>query len=292
MYRLAATPFLEANMAVAVVGYRTYPDGNAQDQVDDLEAAAKAILIRYPQFCEKPHDVDEKDWIGVTLMGHSSGAHISLLMAVQRVERYLDKMDIVHHQSFEVSQRDTLHFDKYVGLSGVYDISHHFDYEAGRGVEELSPMKPACGYTRNAFDHFSPALKLQTLLSRRIAGEYMHHQGKTINVDEIIFKLMPDMLLVHGVEDAIVPFTSTSEAGKIIRSCGVRCCEERYVVAGHADVAVELMLDGLTRTVVMDWLSLRRKSGGGKEEGDLSSGFSSPTSSPQTIHTAAIQSKL
>jgi len=177
-------------------------------------------------------------------------------------------------------------------LSGVYDISHHFDYEAGRGVEELSPMKPACGYTRNAFDHFSPALKLQTLLSRRIAGEYMHHQGKTINVDEIIFKLMPDMLLVHGVEDAIVPFTSTSEAGKIIRSCGVRCCEERYVVAGHADVAVELMLDGLTRTVVMDWLSLRRKSGGGKEEGDLSSGFSSPTSSPQTIHTAAIQSKL
>ena len=148
-------------------------------------------------------------------MGHSSGAHISLLMAVQRVERYLDKMDIVHHQSFEVSQRDTLHFDKYVGLSGVYDISHHFDYEAGRGVEELSPMKPACGYTRNAFDHFSPALKLQTLLSRRIAGEYMHHQGKTINVDEIIFKLMPDMLLVHvgvenafhGVENAIVPFT-------------------------------------------------------------------------------------
>jgi len=100
-------------------------------------------------------------------------------------------------------------------LSGVYDISHHFDYEAGRGVEELSPMKPACGYTRNAFDHFSPALKLQTLLSRRIAGEYMHQQGKTINVDEIIFKLMPDMLLVHvgvenafhGVENAIVPFT-------------------------------------------------------------------------------------
>ncbi len=259
MYRLCASPFLEANMAVAIVGYRTYPDGNAQDQVDDLEAAAKAMKSRYPQYCVKPEGVDENDWMGVTLMGHSSGSHIALLMVVQRVERYLDELEIIHQssdQKFEFSHEDTLQFDQFVGLSGVYDISHHFDYESGRGVEELSPMKPACGYTRDSFDHYSPAVKLQTLLSRRIMNL---KSFETIHVDEIISKLIPGMLLVHGVEDTTVPFTSTSEASKIIRSCGVKLCEERYWIAGHADIVVELMLDGKTKAVVLDWLLSLRK---------------------------------
>eukprot|EP00549_Striatella_unipunctata_P010133 CAMPEP_0118714992 /NCGR_PEP_ID=MMETSP0800-20121206/26578_1 /TAXON_ID=210618 ORGANISM="Striatella unipunctata, Strain CCMP2910" /NCGR_SAMPLE_ID=MMETSP0800 /ASSEMBLY_ACC=CAM_ASM_000638 /LENGTH=75 /DNA_ID=CAMNT_0006621013 /DNA_START=1 /DNA_END=225 /DNA_ORIENTATION=- len=48
MYRLLATVFLQYGYAVAIVGYRTYPDSKTiRDQVDDLEAAAHAIHTRY-----------------------------------------------------------------------------------------------------------------------------------------------------------------------------------------------------------------------------------------------------
>ena len=79
MYRLAATPFLEANMAVAIVGYRTYPDGNVQNQVDDLELASTFIATRYPHLSKRPDFVDKNEWIGVSLVGHSSGTHIAML---------------------------------------------------------------------------------------------------------------------------------------------------------------------------------------------------------------------
>ncbi len=312
MYRLMAVPFLKMNMAVAVVGYRTYPDGNAQDQVDDLEQAARSVYAKYGDYCVSGGDEEEKegqddDWLGVVLMGHSSGAHIGLLMMVQRVERHLNdiqsKIAATATATATATARatpthsnasTTLQFDKFVGLSGVYNISHHFDYEAGRGVEEISPMKPACGYTRQAFDHFSPALKLKSLLSRSIPlppsmsismsmSETNHNGGiheeypnihtdtntnttdansntKNVNVHEIITNLIPDTLLVHGVHDTTVPFTSTAEAGSILRSCGVRRCDERYVVTGHADVAVEVMMEGTAGRAVMDWLASTAKS--------------------------------
>jgi len=244
MYRLCASPFLEAGLAVAIVGYRTYPDGNVQDQVDDLESAAKAIAAKFPHLVQKPRGQNDNDWLGLTLMGHSSGAHISMLMAVERIEKCVENNQD-HHDI------DTISFDYFVGLSGVYSISHHFDYEAGRAVEELSPMKPACGFTRDSFDHFSPAMRLKSLLYKKLQGR---------NVDEIVNKLMPDTLLIHGVHDSTVPFTSTSEAGNILRSCGVRVCQEYYMTCGHPDVVMELMLGGKTKEIVMDWLTHCRSS--------------------------------
>ena len=244
MYRLCASPFLEAGLAVAVVGYRTYPDGSVQDQVDDLESAAKAIATQYPHLTRKPNDQSDKDWLGLTLMGHSSGAHIAMLMAVERIEKCLEKNQDYH-------AADTLRFNNLVGLSGVFSISHHFDYEAGRGVEEISPMKPACGFTRESFDHFSPAIRLKSLLNKK---------SQKGNVDEIIYKLMPDTLLVHGCHDNIVPFFSTSEAAKILRSCGVGVCQEHYMMCGHSDVVIELMCGGKTKEIVVDWLQNIRSS--------------------------------
>ena len=58
----------------------------------------------------------------------------------------------------------TITFDTFVGLSGVYSINNHFDYEAARGVEELSLMKPACRYFRKSFLHHDPSLCLRNLL--------------------------------------------------------------------------------------------------------------------------------
>jgi len=231
MYRLAATPFLEANMAVAIVGYRTYPDGNVQDQVDDLEAAARIIATSYPHLSERPGIVDEKDWIGVSLMGHSSGAHIAMLKLVQRIERWTTNVETKNNGP-------TLHFDTMVGLSGVYSIKEHFDLESGRGLEELSPMKPACGFTMDAFDYHSPALRLANCPSGKLQSNRL-----------------PDVLLVHGIDDDTVPFTSAYLASKVFRGWGYINLETKFLKkTGHQDVVTHLMFGGESKDVVMNWL--------------------------------------
>merc|ERR1719491_1652217 len=120
--------------------------------------------------------------------------------------------------------------DHFVGLSGVYDISHYYDYEAGRGVEQISPMQPICGRTRENFRRASPAHRLLSLLGTQREGT-LHH-------------LAPRALLVHGVEDATVPFAATADAGRVLRAAGL-ACEEAYLAgAGHQDMVMHLMLGG------------------------------------------------
>jgi hypothetical protein len=140
----------------------------------------------------------------------------------------------------------------FVGLSGPYDISYHFDYEAGRGVEQISPMKPACGHTRNNFHKASPVKRLLSLFGkqRRIEEEEAMADRATS-----IQQLTPPILLVHGIEDSTVPFTATSDAARTLRSCGLEVCDEVYLEeTGHQDVIMHFMLGGVARDVVMDWL--------------------------------------
>jgi acetyl esterase/lipase len=125
-----ALPFLQQGFAVAVIGHRTYPDGSTiEDQVADCSLAASCLADKFPELCQR-----------VTVMGHSSGAHLAMLMIVDRAKR---NMLQAQEQLAGASTRGTvlvvdvtLRFADggfFVGLSGPYDISHHFDYEAARG---------------------------------------------------------------------------------------------------------------------------------------------------------------
>lgn len=126
------------------------------------------------------------------------------------------------------------------------ESDHHFDYESNRGVEELSPMKPACGSTRESFRENSPALRLISIFP---------HIPDESSLAGMIGQYLPPCLLVHGIEDSTVPFTATSEAARIIRSCGVTECDETYLSeAGHEDTVMQLMLGGKTRDDVIHWL--------------------------------------
>jgi acetyl esterase/lipase len=69
MYRLAAAPFLERGWAAAVVGYRTYPDGTADDQRSDCDQALRRLADDYPGWCRR-----DSGGGSVALVGHSSGA--------------------------------------------------------------------------------------------------------------------------------------------------------------------------------------------------------------------------
>jgi acetyl esterase/lipase len=234
MYRLVAAPYLQQGWAVTVPGYRTYPDGCVAEQVEDLELAASAL-----QQQQQYLDIRNKN-IKCTLMGHSSGAHISLLLLVDRAK----ERKLRNNESADSSLTPSrLQFDSFVGLSGPYGISHHFDYEAGRGVEELSPMKPVNGYTRESFRQNSPALRLQGALA-------------AVRTEGAMNESLPAMVLIHGIEDDTVPFTATAEAARILRSCGLTRIQEIYVPGtGHQDMVMQIMLGGRTRDTTIEWIN-------------------------------------
>ena len=176
MYRLVAPAFLARNFAVAIVGYRTYPDAvNIDIQVDDIRLAFDALDDVLNE-CVVPvvdddvmdrkaagtfDDDNDKGWVGNIFMGHSSGAHIALLLLVDMLS---DRMKTSSSSQSQLAEKQypwsMPHY--FVGLSGPYDISDHFDFEAGRGVEQISPMKPICGHSRHNFDRASPAKRLLT----------------------------------------------------------------------------------------------------------------------------------
>ena len=177
----------------------------------------------------------------------------------------LQQRQILHTRTTNVQEGNTpkIRFDSFIGLSGVYSISHHYDYEAGRGVEHISPMQPACGSSRKLFDLYSPHLRLRDLLGVSVSSQSdtnatndSKNKGFGMVVEETrIMKDLPPMLLVHGVEDHVVPFTSTSEAARIIKSCGAMCKEYYVPKTDHADVVMHFMLGGKSKDFVMkSWI--------------------------------------
>ncbi len=269
-YRLVTKAFLEVGLAVAIVGYRVYPlcgvpgdfdsRGGVLTQVDDIGAAFAKLAEEYPEWCDKNFEdrlVEEGQnsqshrhahhlpHLGTIVIGHSSGAHISMLWMVEEAQKQTLKVPI----------------EALVGVSGVYNIGHHFDFEAGRGVEEISPLKPANGYDYKSFQRFSPPWKVQNELLR--------------NHDETNPLFPGRILLLHGAEDDVVPLPGTCEAAKILKDClgggpssnntsknyneSDVIIDEYYLPrTGHQDTVMDLMMLGghkgpVTRTVV-EWV--------------------------------------
>lgn len=262
MYRLVAPMFLKLNFAVVIVGYRTYPDApTIDDQCGDVRLAwdkCGDVLneLVVPVRSRNIGDADD-GWVGNVIMGHSSGAHVALLMLVDMIGEQMK--DFSSARSSDSINDDytkaTNNTDKkcpwaphyFIGLSGPYDISYHFDYEAGRGVEQISPMKPICGNSRENFHKASPVKRLLSLLGKQ--------REETTATSSTIQQLTPPILLVHGIEDNIVPFTATADAGRLLRSCGLKQCDEIYLEeTSHQDVIMHIMLGGPAKDLVLDWL--------------------------------------
>ena len=83
--------------------------------MDDVKLATENLLQHSPEFAKND----------VTIMGHSSGSNIGLLSMLD--EHFLQRIKI----------------GAFISLSAVFDVVKHYEFETGRGVEEISPMKPA-----------------------------------------------------------------------------------------------------------------------------------------------------
>lgn len=134
-YRLVALSFLKLGLVVAIVGYRVYPMGDTTTQVHDLNQAYSFLAKKFPKLCGV-HRAQLP--IGLILMGHSSGAHITKLMIMEQVKGQVLLEEARRSGKIGLNAGPLAirpMSDAFVGLSGPYDISHHFDYEAARGVE-------------------------------------------------------------------------------------------------------------------------------------------------------------
>ena len=155
---------------------------------------------------------------GFFAAGHSSGAHIVATALLQRV---------VEDRGAAAQRGGACAFalDGWCALSGVFDIARHFEWEAARGVHELSPMQPACG-GRKCFAEHSPALVAQKL-------------------PPLLAAAMPPTLLLHGTADGTVPYTASVQMFEALRSWGAADTHLRLLDGvGHADLMVEWMLGG------------------------------------------------
>uniref|UniRef100_A0A7S1Y375 BD-FAE-like domain-containing protein n=1 Tax=Grammatophora oceanica TaxID=210454 RepID=A0A7S1Y375_9STRA len=218
MYRLAALPFLAEGYNVCVWGYRTYPDGNVADQQHDLAMALQTLRQKY-------------DPSHVAVVGHSSGSHIALMTALTKPSSTSAVVDTI------------------ILLSGVYDICAHYEWETARGIDELSPMKPACGTHRSAWQEVSPTLLLQPS-----ALDDLVSTKASINTEAL-----PPILILHGINDKVVPYTSAINVTKAfygIDEDQSNVVQLQLLPTGHAELVLELMMGhGVTRSHVMGWLA-------------------------------------
>lgn len=182
----------ELGYDVALIGYRTFPSGVVGSQVSDIHSAYLTLLKKY----------NEDD---IILTGHSSGSHITLLT-------------ILRH-----NLKTT-----FIGLAGVYNMHQHFVYESKRGLEVLSGLQAAGGYTEEN-------IRLNDLENNLF----------TVNESKFIF--------VHGFEDTTVPFTQTVFASKLLEGwgCDVRCIYLEKV--DHMKVVFEFM-----KGKGVEWLEVSR----------------------------------
>ena len=126
-YRSIVPKLRDAGVAVALVGYETFPRAGMDAQASMVDAALAATL---PLCGAAP----------VYLCGHSSGAHLVCLLLLRRALR---------------GDPAPPRVEGAVLLNGVYCIASHFEYERARGVHELSPMARAAGGAAN-FPRVSP----------------------------------------------------------------------------------------------------------------------------------------
>jgi acetyl esterase/lipase len=197
MYSLLGKRLRELGFVAVIVGYPTYPDSDMVIQANTVNKVLEWVFRAISKY-----GGDEE---AIFLSGHSSGAHIGALHLIQAA-----------------SSGQTTRIKGFVGFSGVYDIGEHYKFEAGRGVEEVSPMKPAAGGIDH-FDEHSPTLLVPAL-------------------DEEAIRRMPPMLLLHGDADATVPLSSAECFHQALKAAGAVASLEVLPATDHMDFLAFTML--------------------------------------------------
>ncbi|GMI44405.1 hypothetical protein TrCOL_g8311 [Triparma columacea] len=207
----------ERGYDAGVIGYNLGPFNSATGQAEELEMGIRSLR-------EMGRDV--------VVVGHSSGAHVGIIASL--MSRYC----------WKGTEEGWGRVKGFVGLSGVYDIPMHYDYEARRGLEQLSPMQPANGWTRLGMRRNAVKEIWDGIIARGGKGE-----GRF------------DIVLVHGMVDTTVPFTQSKILGDYARGMdiGGGKVTEVYGDWDHQDPALMFCFGGEGVEVVMEVMEGRRR---------------------------------
>ena len=135
----------------------------------------------------------------VVISGHSAGSHLMALAVMD--PRFLLAYG---HQWTEVAGM--------LGVSGIYDLQVWYDFDQSRRPS-IVPDLPAIMGGPAGFGKASPI-------------SYVRRD-------------LPPILLIHGDQDAIVPWNSSAEFHAALRRAGAHSELQVYVGAGHNDILLE-----------------------------------------------------
>ena len=104
-------------------------------------------------------------------------------------------------------------------------------------------MKPACGNSQEMFLRYSPAVQ----------ASRMYAKCSSTKKRRAFAESFPLMHLVHGMEDETVPYGSSKEAARVLRSCGIAQCHDIYEKdTGHEQSIMQVMVGGPVQDIVQD----------------------------------------
>ncbi|XP_046697111.1 probable isoprenylcysteine alpha-carbonyl methylesterase ICMEL2 isoform X2 [Silurus meridionalis] len=212
MYCLLALQMAkELNASVICPDYSIYPKGNVSKMVQDISDSL--MWVR-----ENGHSFGlDKD--NIVLIGHSAGAHLCILTTVFLLEG-AESLFIEPNK-----QKEMINSIKgIIGLSGVYNITDHYEHEKTRAVEYISAMHKAMDGTEN-FDYYSPTARIRKL-----------------NKDQI--DRLPPVGLIHGTNDIIVPVESSVRLCELLTSLSVTATLYVLPNMNHSEVVTDLMAPG------------------------------------------------
>lgn len=198
----------ELNATVICPDYTTYPKGNVLNMVQDISDSL--MWVR-----ENGHLFQlNKDKI--VLIGHSAGAHLCTLTTLFLLEGTESLLIETSRQNEMINSIKGI-----IGLSGVYDITHHYEHEKTRGVEYVSAMHKAMGGVEN-FEFYSPTARIRKLNKEQL-------------------ERFPPVVLIHGTDDIIVPVESSVRLCELLTSLSVPVSLYLLPKVNHTEVVTDLM---------------------------------------------------
>jgi prenylcysteine alpha-carboxyl methylesterase len=200
LYAPVAHTLSENGYVVVVPDYSIYPKGTAEDMIYDTEKVIEWVMAHIEEY--------GGDSSNIVLVSHSAGAHLSVLTIVNHAIRGVQLQARQRSLSSSEMTKESSQLHKIRGmvmLSGPYDISDHYIFESERGVEEISCMGRLFGNSKELFDKHSPIKLLDREIINGPLKEYLPRSW----------------LLLHSLQDKIVPFISSSKLYDRLEAAGI-----------------------------------------------------------------------
>ena len=267
-YALLARRLLEGGASrVAIVKYGLFPEADVDEMVDDVAAALEWGREQQRNMAERGGRR-----LPVVLAAQSAGAHLCALLLSRRAGAMAPTADAAEAAWMP---------DRFVALSGVFDIAPHFRHESGRLVHWLSPMWQAmrgrphadgggAGGAEPPKEQQAALLGLSDALrdaARPVSGApsawseadlaawaaasptrllRLQRADAVAATDDddtsaAVRSTWPPTVVLHAADDGTVPVASAREFVEALRAVGGDVAYSEVGVAGHGEVMIALM---------------------------------------------------